>query len=55
VNLEAKAGPVHYVTMGLVILGLWYLLRVIEGKSGAVSSPLADTTVDVTSLVIFGG
>ena len=53
-NLDAKAGWEHYALAALVILGIWYVIHVIGG-AGEGGSPLAQTSVDVTSMVVLSG
>jgi len=51
--LEQKAGPMHYVTTALVVMGLWYVIG--KMSHGNVSSPASNATVDVTSMVVLSG
>jgi hypothetical protein len=53
--LEKKAGPLHYVSAALVVLGIWYVYGILTHHSGGSGNPIADTTVDVTSMVVFAG
>jgi len=53
-NLDKKARWQHYMSAVLMILGVWYVIGIVSGtRYGA--SPLADTTVDVTTAFIVGG
>jgi hypothetical protein len=51
--LDEKAKLWHYLSVILIVLGMWYLIGVVS--HGNSDTPLANTTVDVTSLVVFGG
>ena len=51
--MNDKAKLWHYMTAGLVVLGIWYIIGKYTG--GSVSGPIASTSVDVTSMVVLGG
>jgi hypothetical protein len=53
--LDKKAGWQHYAVTFLAILGLWYLVAFVHGGGGSskASTPLTNTTVDLSSMVVF--
>lgn len=52
--LDKKATWVHYASTFFIILGIWYVYSTYT-HGGNYQSPLADTSVDITSMVILGG
>jgi hypothetical protein len=54
VKLDAKAGPRHYVILALTMLGVWYVLQMVGGKH-SLSTPLTQTTADISTVIILGG
>lgn len=52
-DLNAKAGPEHWVTVTFVIIGLIVLFNRITGST---TPPIGSQTgVDVTAMVVLGG
>jgi hypothetical protein len=51
--LDKKAGWRHYLIVALVLMGVLYVFSVVTGHSQ--ETPLTSTSVDITSMVVFGG
>jgi hypothetical protein len=51
--MNDKAKLWHYASAALVVLGVWYLIGKFSGGNAA--SPLASTSVDITSMVVMSG
>ena len=53
-NLEKKAGPLHYLIAGVTILALILVYNSVTGGNGT-KTPAQQAGFDVTAMIVLGG